>query len=131
MPDSEPSRGPRTFVKIALVHDWLIHMRGGEKVLDALAELYPEATVYTLFSDKKKLSPNLQRLEIKNSFLQYLPGIRRYYRWLLFYENRGRGSRDLKLSLRSEGHTRSQESRAYLLLPYADALSLGIPGCLF
>ena len=70
-------------MKVALVHDWLIHMRGGEKVLDALAELYPEATIYTLFSDKKKLSPNLQRLTIKNSFLQHLPGIKSYYRWLL------------------------------------------------
>jgi len=70
-------------MKVALVHDWLIHMRGGEKVLDAMAELYPEATLYTLFSDKKKLSTNLQRLPLKNSFLQYFPGIRYYYRWLL------------------------------------------------
>ena len=70
-------------MKVALVHDWLIHMRGGEKVLDAIAELYPEATIYTLFSDKKKLSANLQRHPIKNSFLQYLPGIKHYYRWLL------------------------------------------------
>jgi glycosyltransferase involved in cell wall biosynthesis len=70
-------------MKVALVHDWLIHMRGGEKVLGALAELYPEATIYTLFCDRKKLSPILQRRKIKVSFLQYLPGIRSYYRWLL------------------------------------------------
>lgn len=70
-------------MKVALVHDWLIHMRGGEKVLDGLAELFPGATIYTLFSDRKKLSPNLQRLRIKNSFLHYLPGVRYYYRWLL------------------------------------------------
>ncbi|MEI7751704.1 MAG: glycosyltransferase [Candidatus Omnitrophota bacterium] len=70
-------------MKTALVHDWLIHMRGGEKVLDALAELYPEATLYTLFYDRKKISPNLSRLKIKASFLQYFPGIKSYYRWLL------------------------------------------------
>lgn len=70
-------------MKIALVHDWLIHMRGGEKVLDALAELYPDATLYTLFFDRKKISPNLARLKIKPSFLQYCPGIKFYYRWLL------------------------------------------------
>ena len=70
-------------MKVALVHDWLIHMRGGEKVLDALAELYPDATLYTLFFDRKKISPNLARLKIKASFLQYFPGIRSYYRWLL------------------------------------------------
>ena len=51
-------------MKVALVHDWLIHMRGGEKVLGALAELYPDATLYTLFFDRKKISPNLARLKI-------------------------------------------------------------------
>ncbi len=65
------------------MHDWLVHMRGGEKVLDALAELYPDAVVYTLFSDKKRLSARLQARTIKNSFLQYFPGVRHYYRWLL------------------------------------------------
>jgi glycosyltransferase involved in cell wall biosynthesis len=70
-------------MKTALAHDWLIHMRGGEKVLDALAELYPDATLYTLFFDRRKISPNLSRLKIKASFLQYLPGIKFYYRWLL------------------------------------------------
>ena len=70
-------------MKVALVHDWLIHMRGGEKVLDGFAELFPDATIYTLFYDKKKLSKNLARLTIKASFLQYLPGIKHYYRWLL------------------------------------------------
>lgn len=71
------------FSKVALVHDWTIHMRGGEKVLDAFAELFPEATLYTLFYDRKKLSPRLQNLKIKASFLNWLPGIQKYYRWLL------------------------------------------------
>jgi glycosyltransferase involved in cell wall biosynthesis len=70
-------------LKVALVHDWLIHMRGGEKVLESLAEMFPEATIYTLFTDRSRLSPSLQRMKIRTSFLQYLPGIRRYYRWLL------------------------------------------------
>ena len=70
-------------MKIALVHDWLIHMRGGEKVLEAMAELYPDAVIYTLFSDRKKLSPSLKKMRIVNSFLNSLPGIRKFYRWLL------------------------------------------------
>lgn len=70
-------------LKVALVHDWLIHMRGGEKVLEALAELFPDATIYTLFFDRTKLSPSLQRMKIKASFLQAVPGIRKFYRWLL------------------------------------------------
>ncbi len=70
-------------MKVALVHDWLIHMRGGEKVLESLAEIFPDATIYTLFTNRRLLSPRLQRMKIKTSFLQYLPGIRSYYRWLL------------------------------------------------
>ncbi len=70
-------------MKVALVHDWLIHMRGGEKVLEALADIYPEATIYTLFYDRKRLSPSLQRMKVKASFLHYFPGIHLYYRWLL------------------------------------------------
>ncbi|MBN1688160.1 MAG: glycosyltransferase [Candidatus Omnitrophica bacterium] len=70
-------------MKVALVHDWLIHMRGGEKVLEALAELYPEAVIHTLFYDKNKISETLKKRKVKTSFLQYLPGIKKYYRWLL------------------------------------------------
>lgn len=70
-------------MNVVLVHDWLIHMRGGEKVLEALSELYPEAEIYTLFYHREKLSPHLKTRRIRASFLHYLPGIRRYYRWLL------------------------------------------------
>lgn len=70
-------------MKVALVHDWLIHMRGGERVLEALAEVYPDATLYTLFYDRKKLSPALQRMKIKASFLNSVPRIKYFYRWLL------------------------------------------------
>ncbi len=70
-------------MKVILLHDWLIHMRGGEKVLEALAEMYPDAVIYTLFSNPDKLSPSLRRMTLHNSWLHDLPGIRRYYRWLL------------------------------------------------
>ena len=70
-------------MKIALVHDWTIHMRGGEKVLDALAELFPKATLYTLFCNKKRVSENIRNLKIETSFLQWFPWVRYYYRWLL------------------------------------------------
>lgn len=70
-------------MKVALVHDWLIHMRGGEKVLEGIAEVFPDAVIYTLFYDRAKLSPSLKDREIRASFLQSLPGIKKYYRWLL------------------------------------------------
>jgi glycosyltransferase involved in cell wall biosynthesis len=70
-------------MKVALIHDWLIHMRGGEKVLESFAELYPDATIYTLIYDKTKLSPSLQRMKVEASVLNELPGIKNYYRFLL------------------------------------------------
>jgi glycosyltransferase involved in cell wall biosynthesis len=69
--------------RIAIVHDWLIHMRGGEKVLDGLREVFPEAEIYTLFFRRDRLSPGLRKARIHPSWLHYLPGIRRFYRWLL------------------------------------------------
>ena len=70
-------------MKVALVHDWLIHMRGGEKVLESIAELYPDAVIYTLFYRREALSPALAKMKIKASFLQWFPGITRIYRGLL------------------------------------------------
>ncbi len=68
---------------VCFVHDWLVAMRGGEKVLESMVELFPDAPIFTLFVQKEKLSPALQRREIYTSFLQWVPGISRFYRWLL------------------------------------------------
>jgi glycosyltransferase involved in cell wall biosynthesis len=67
-------------MKIALVHDWLTGMRGGEKVLDALCERYPDAEVFTLLHVRGSVSATIERAPIHHSLLQYLPGVRRYYR---------------------------------------------------
>ena len=42
-------------LKVAIIHDWLISYRGGEKVLESICELYPDAPIYTLFYDKNYL----------------------------------------------------------------------------
>lgn len=70
-------------MRIALVHDWLNGMRGGEKVLEALIQLYPGSDIFTLFCDPSKLSPLLQGQHITTSPLQHFPGILRHYRRLL------------------------------------------------
>lgn len=51
-------------MKVAIVHDWLVSYRGGEKVLEHICELYPNAPIYTLFYDKKKLPPSLTQRKI-------------------------------------------------------------------
>jgi len=70
-------------VKVALVHDWLTGQRGGEKVLEALAELFPEAPIYTLFHFPGSQAAAIEKRVIRTSFLQKLPFLRRRYRWFL------------------------------------------------
>jgi glycosyltransferase involved in cell wall biosynthesis len=68
---------------VALVHDWLTGMRGGEKVLEAVAALYPDAALFTLVHVPGSVSPGLERLSPRASFLSSLPGAGRIYRHLL------------------------------------------------
>ena len=69
--------------KVALVHDWLTGMRGGEKVLQHIAGLFPEAPIFTLFHFRGSVSADLESHPIVTSFLQDYPGVRRHYRRLL------------------------------------------------
>ncbi|RPI05286.1 MAG: glycosyltransferase family 4 protein [Ignavibacteriae bacterium] len=48
-------------------------MRGGEKILEVFCELYPDATLFTLLHNKGAMSPTIERMRIKNSFIQSLP----------------------------------------------------------
>jgi glycosyltransferase involved in cell wall biosynthesis len=66
--------------KIALVHDWLTGMRGGEKVLEAVCERYPQAELFTLVHIRGSVSPAIERLRPHTSFIQRLPMVRRAYR---------------------------------------------------
>ena len=70
-------------MKIALVHDWLTGMRGGEKCLEILCRRFPDARLYTLLHCRGRLSPAIERMEIATSFLQRVPFARRHYRYLL------------------------------------------------
>jgi hypothetical protein len=46
---------------VALVHDWLTGMRGGEKVLEAICDLYPDAPLFTLVHARGRVSPAIER----------------------------------------------------------------------
>ncbi len=68
---------------VALVHDWLTGMRGGEKVLEAIARQFPRAPIHTLFHFPGSVSRELESHPIRTSFLQGAPGLRRHYRHYL------------------------------------------------
>jgi glycosyltransferase involved in cell wall biosynthesis len=67
-------------MRVALVHDWLTGMRGGEKILEVLCELYPAADIFTLFHRRGTVSPTIARHRIVTSFVQRLPLADTHYR---------------------------------------------------
>ena len=69
--------------KVALVHDWLTGMRGGEKALEAVCELYPNAELYTLLHKRNSVSSIIENRPIHRSFIQYLPFTKTLYRHYL------------------------------------------------
>lgn len=71
-------------MRVALVHDWLNGMRGGEKVFEVLCEIFPRADVYTLFYEPQKVSPLIRAMNIIESpVARAIPATRRHYRYLL------------------------------------------------
>lgn len=74
---------PRTGQDVVLIHDWLTGMRGGEKCLEVLCDAWPDASLWTLIHRRGSVSQTIERLNPRTSFLQRLPGVTRYYRYLL------------------------------------------------
>jgi glycosyltransferase involved in cell wall biosynthesis len=70
---------PRSAPRTAIVHYWLVGMRGGERVLERLLKLFPEADLFTHVVVPEALSNTLTGRPIKTSFIQRLPGARRHY----------------------------------------------------
>jgi glycosyltransferase involved in cell wall biosynthesis len=70
-------------MKIALVHDWLTGMRGGERVLEHFLRLYPQADVYTLLHVPGVTSERIDSRVAGVSFLQQMPSISKVYRYFL------------------------------------------------
>jgi glycosyltransferase involved in cell wall biosynthesis len=69
--------------RVAIVHDWLTGMRGGERVLDAICEIYPAATIYTLVRVPGTVSAGIESHSIRASLVQRVPRAGRIYRHLL------------------------------------------------
>jgi len=70
-------------LKVAVVHYWLVNMRGGEKVVEVLCDIFPQAKIYTLVYDPEAVSDKIKQHNITTSFIQKLPfGVRKYREYL-------------------------------------------------
>ncbi|HOW27902.1 MAG TPA: glycosyltransferase [Elusimicrobiota bacterium] len=70
-------------MKTALIHDWLTGMRGGEKVLESLCHMFPNADIFTLVHIPGSVSQTIESHRITTSPLQRFPRVRNIYRHLL------------------------------------------------
>lgn len=66
-------------MKVALVHYWLVSMRGGERVLEELCRMFPDADIYTHVVDTRAISKTIARHRIRTTFIARLPFARRLY----------------------------------------------------
>jgi glycosyltransferase involved in cell wall biosynthesis len=67
-------------VKVAIVHYWLVGMRGGEKVVEALCELFPDADIFTHVYNPRRLSETILRHRITTTFIASLPFAEKLYK---------------------------------------------------
>ncbi|HZS75520.1 MAG TPA: glycosyltransferase [Ktedonobacteraceae bacterium] len=66
-------------MKVALVHDYLNQMGGAERVVLALHELFPDAPLYTSIFDPKRVDPAFSRMDIRTTFMQKLPFVKKHH----------------------------------------------------
>jgi glycosyltransferase involved in cell wall biosynthesis len=70
-------------LRVAIAHHWFAYMRGGEKVAEAIGEVFPDAPLYALMADRGVMTPSLLRHPLRTSFLQTLTHISGSHRhWL-------------------------------------------------
>ena len=67
-------------LRVALIHDWLTGMRGGEKALEVFCEMFPSADLFTLVHLPGTTSPTIERRRVRRSIVQWLPFAGRLYR---------------------------------------------------
>lgn len=70
----------RRKLRVALVHYWLVNMRGGEKVIESLCRIFPDADIFTHVYDPSAVSETLRARNVRTSFIARLPRARTMYK---------------------------------------------------
>ena len=70
-------------MKVAIVHDWLVNYGGAERVVEALLSIYPDADIFTLVYDEKKIGKIFKKEKVHTSFVQKIPMATKLYTKML------------------------------------------------
>jgi glycosyltransferase involved in cell wall biosynthesis len=73
-------------LRVAIIHNCLGRHGEGERVVEALAEVFPQADLFSLVADRSTLAPILQKRKLQTSFLQRIPGAIKFHRHFLFLQ---------------------------------------------
>ena len=82
-PAYHPRPGRFSDPRVALVHYWLVAMRGGERVIERLLGLYPQADIFTHIYDPSRMSETIRKASVQTSFIERLPFSHRLYQYYL------------------------------------------------
>lgn len=80
---AESTRPGFSAPRVAIVHYWLVSMRGGERVLERLLGLYPQADVFTHVYDPTRVSARIREAHVTTTFVDSLPFSKRLYQYYL------------------------------------------------
>lgn len=80
---SDEVRAATRGMKVAIVHYWLVGMRGGERVLERMLALFPQADIYTHVYIPEKVSAAIRQRTVRTTFIDRIPGARRHYQKFL------------------------------------------------
>jgi glycosyltransferase involved in cell wall biosynthesis len=70
-------------MRVAIIHYWLVSMRGGEKVIETLCRMFPDADLFTHVYDPDAVSDTIRRHKVTTTFINSLPSARRFYKQYL------------------------------------------------
>lgn len=77
--EEDLSSAAKRFKRVAIVHYWLVTMRGGERVVEQLLNLFPDADIFTHVYDPGAVSETIRQRVVRTTFINGLPGARRHY----------------------------------------------------
>jgi glycosyltransferase involved in cell wall biosynthesis len=82
---ASPGRPAETMsrLRVAVVHYWYAALGGAERVEEAIAEIFPQADFYALVASEQAIPPALRNRRLTTSFMQRIPGVRRWHRHFL------------------------------------------------
>lgn len=70
----------RRFPRVAIIYHWLVKMRGGERVLERMLDIFPDADIYTHVYCPKQVSPRIRDRDVHTTFIDRLPLADRLYK---------------------------------------------------